>query len=84
LSAQRPPFEHASYPQFPQVVGSDFWTPSNTPKGPLGLSPSLRASSSLRTCEPTAPASSRSYGRRSRGAPTCRPVVRGGCRAASS
>jgi len=65
-------------------VGSASWTPSNSLKGRLRLSPSLRASLSLRTCAPTAPASSRSYGRRSRGASTCRPGVRGGCRAASS
>jgi len=65
-------------------VGSDFWTPSNSLKARLQVGPSLRASLSLRTCAPTAPASSRSYGRRSRGAPTCRPEARGGCRAVAS
>jgi len=65
-------------------VGSDFWTPSNNPKTRLQVIRSFRASLSLRICAPTAPASSRSYGRRSKGAPTCCPVVRGGCRAASS
>jgi hypothetical protein len=69
---------------FHRDVGSAFWTPSNSLKGRLRLSPSLRASLSLRTCAPTAPASSRSFGRRSRGALTCLPRVRGGCRAASS
>jgi hypothetical protein len=85
LSAQRLRFTHTRViHSFHRDVGSAFWTRSNSLKGRLRLSPSLRASLSLRTCAPTAPASSRSYGRRSRGALTCRPGVRGGCRAASS
>ena len=85
LSAQRLRFADTRViHSFHSDVGSAFWTPSNSLKGRLRLSPSLRASLSLRTCAPTAPASSRSYGRRSRGASTCRPGVRGGCRAASS
>jgi Integrase core domain len=77
-------FTHASYPQFPQHVGSNFWTPNNSLKSRLRPSPTLRASLSLRICAPTVPASSRSYGCRSRGASTCRQGVRGGCRVASS
>ena len=85
LSAQRLRFADTRViHSFHSDVGSAFWTPSNSLKGRLRLSPSLRASLSLRTYEPTAPASSRSYGRRSRGASTCCPGVRGGCRAASS
>jgi len=60
-------------------VGSDFWTQNNSLKARPPVGPSFRASLSLRTCAPTAPASSRSYERRSRGAPTCRLGVRGGC-----
>jgi hypothetical protein len=85
LNAQRSlRFTHASYPQFPQHVGSNFWTPNNSLKARLRPSPTLRASLSLRICAPTVPASSRSYGCRSRGASTCRQGVRGGCRVASS
>ena len=85
LSAQRLRFADTRViHSFHRDVGSAFWTPSNSLKSRLRLSPSLRGSLSLRTCAPTAPASSRSYGRRSRGALTCRPGVRGGCRAASS
>jgi hypothetical protein len=74
----------ASYPQFPQHVGSNFWTPNNSLKARLRPSPTLRESLSLRICAPTVPASSKSYGCRSRGASTCRQGVRGGCQAASS
>ena len=77
---KRPRFTHTSYPQFPQRVGSDFWTQNDSLNARLPVSPSFQASLSLRTCAPTAPASSRSYGRRSRGAPTCRLGVRDGCR----
>jgi hypothetical protein len=85
LSAQRLRFADTRViHSFHRDVGSAFWTPSNSPNGRPRLSPSLRASLCLRTCAPTAPASSRSYGRRSRGAPTCRPGVRGGCRAVLS
>jgi hypothetical protein len=79
-SVKRPRFTHTSYPQFPQRVGSDFWTQNDSLNARLPVSPSFQASLSLRTCAPTAPASSRSYGRRSRGAPTCRLGVRDGCR----
>jgi hypothetical protein len=85
LNAQRSlRFTHASYPQFPQHVGSNFWTANNSLKARLRPSPTLRASLSLRICAPTVPASSRSYGCRSRGASTCRQGVRGGCRVAWS
>ena len=85
LSAQRLRFADTRViHSFHRDVGSAFWTPSNSLKGRLRLSPSLRASLSLRTYEPTAPASSRSYVRRSRGASTCRQGVRGGCRDAPS
>jgi hypothetical protein len=85
LSAQRLRFADTRViHSFHRDVGSAFWTPTNSLRRRLRLSPSLRASLSLRTYAPTAPASSRSYGRRSRGAPSCRPGVRGGCRAASS
>ena len=77
---ERVQFTHTSYPQFPQGVGSNFWTQNDSLKARLPVSPSFRASLSLRHCAPTALASSRSYGRRSRGAPTCRLRVRGGCR----
>jgi hypothetical protein len=85
LSAQRLRFADTRViHSFHRDVGSASWTPSNSPNGRPRLSPSLRASLCLRTCAPTAPASSRSYGCRSRGASTCRPGVWGGCRAALS
>jgi hypothetical protein len=73
-------FTDRSYPQFPQRVGSVFWTQNNSLSARLPVGPSSLASLSRRTCVPTAPASSRRYGRRSRDAPTCRLGVRGGRR----
>ncbi len=58
--------------------------PRHIPTGRLRVSPSFRASLSLRTCAPTAPASSRIYGRGSGCAPTCGLGVQGRCRAPST
>jgi hypothetical protein len=69
-------FPHPGGELFPDQRNS----PSRRPRGGL----IFQATSSVRNCAPTAPASSTSYGRKSRGAPTRRPGVRGGCRAASS
>ena len=80
-SVYRPRFTYTSYPQFPQRVGSDFWTQNNSLNARLTVSPSFQANLSRRTCAPTAPAFSRSYGRRSRGALTCSLGVQDGCRA---
>jgi hypothetical protein len=63
-----------------QGCGGLFLDQANSLKRRPRVSPSSQASLSLRTCAPTATASSRSYGGWSHDAPNCWPRARPGCR----